>query len=210
VVSEESTEDAAEIAAAGDTPEVEEEPELDEEPDLAAVQEESEEEEEPKLDEVPDLAAVQEESEEEAEPAEPAEEPDEEEPVTAEEEEAEGEAEAKPKKPLHLPKSKPSDYGEETQTEQTDDELDEDEISSNVGSIIRYMDRLEPGKNYSKRQQDTRGGFYKTIRELTEYQQQNTNDRAISWHKVGDVWCPPNQETLNALIELLKVIISAM
>jgi hypothetical protein len=96
VVSEESTEDAAEIAAAGDTPEVEEEPELDEEPDLAAVQEESEEEAEPELDEEPDLAAVQEESEEEAEPTEePAEE---EELVTAEEdapeEEAGGEAEA--------------------------------------------------------------------------------------------------------------------
>jgi hypothetical protein len=99
---------------------------------------------------------------------------------------------------------------DDAQNEESSNELDEEDMPSSIDAIIRYMDRLEPGKNYHKRQQDSRGGCSDTRRKLGEYKKQNTDDIAVSWHKVGNLWCPPNQESLNALIELLKVIISAM
>jgi hypothetical protein len=97
---------------------------------------------------------------------------------------------------------------DDAQNEESSNELDEEDMPSSIDAIIRYMDRLEPEKEYYKRQQDNRGGCSKTRRKLREYKKQNTDDIAVSWHKVGNVWCPPRLQILKALIERLKIIIS--
>jgi hypothetical protein len=99
---------------------------------------------------------------------------------------------------------------DDAQNEQTSNELDEEDMPSSIDAIIRYMDRLEPEKEYYKRQQDSRSGCSKTRRRLREYKKENTNDIAVSWHKLGNVWCPPSLQILKALIERLKIIISEM
>jgi len=83
-------------------------------------------------------------------------------------------------------------------------DLAKEEGLTSLAGIIRYMDRLEPGQNYYKRQQDTRGGCSGTRGKLVKYAKTYPEDPAILHWVQTKKWGPPTQEALDNLIALIK------
>ena len=79
-----------------------------------------------------------------------------------------------------------------------------DDIPDSIDGIIRYMDDLEPNKDYFWNQQDSRGGCSKTRKKLRTFARKNPNHKAVAhWTKSGK-WAPPDHIVLDMLITLLK------
>lgn len=83
----------------------------------------------------------------------------------------------------------------------------EEELPTSIDAIIRYMDTIEPGANYHRLQQDSRGGCSGTRGKLRKFARKKPEHPAVRhWIETSN-WAPPNKETLNAMIDLLKTMI---
>ena len=87
------------------------------------------------------------------------------------------------------------------------------ETPKSVTAIVKYMDELEPTKKYYARQKDTRNECSKTRKKMRDFARTNPTHPAVAhWvesgkvQKIGD-WQPPDQETLNHMIALIKTMI---
>ncbi len=78
-----------------------------------------------------------------------------------------------------------------------------------ITAIIKFMDEVEPGKKYYKRQEDNKGECSNVRCRLRAYarKHENTGDIAVEhWQKTNH-WAPPTHEALVALIQLIKILI---
>jgi len=78
-----------------------------------------------------------------------------------------------------------------------------------ITAIIKFMDEVEPGKKYYKRQEDNRGECANIRCRLRAYarKHENTGDIAVEHWQKTELWAPPTHEALAALIELIKILI---
>jgi hypothetical protein len=86
-------------------------------------------------------------------------------------------------------------------------ELDEDGIPQKITEILVLMDKLDEGKNYSKR----REGVAKKIRvKLRAFARKNGNENhpAVKHWLLTKDWQPPNVNTLSALMVLIRDMIN--
>ncbi len=77
---------------------------------------------------------------------------------------------------------------------------------NSITAIIKFMDKIEPGQNYYKKQQDKRGECSNMRGKLRAYAKKKENDGDIAvahWQRTSN-WAPPNHEALVALIDLIK------
>lgn len=77
-----------------------------------------------------------------------------------------------------------------------------------IDSIIKLMDKLEPGYNFYDRQVDGRGGCAimrgKLRKHATKVKKEQRKDIAVQhWIDTKD-WCPPNKDALLAIIFRIK------
>lgn len=77
---------------------------------------------------------------------------------------------------------------------------------SSIDAILRYMDRLEPGKHYFDRQKDSRGGCSKTRKKLRTFAEKNPSHQAVAHWVATSSWVPPNEGSLHAIVVLLKTL----
>jgi hypothetical protein len=80
-------------------------------------------------------------------------------------------------------------------------------MPESITSLIHYMDKLEPQQNYFKRQQDSRGECSKTRGKLRKFARAKPNHYAVAHWVKSKKWQPPNQETLDHMITLIKTMI---
>jgi len=80
-------------------------------------------------------------------------------------------------------------------------------MPDSIDAIIRYMDRIEPGKSYFRRQADSRDGCSKTRKKLRAHADKHPTDPAIAFWKQSGDWKPPDQGSLDAIVALLKTMI---
>ena len=84
--------------------------------------------------------------------------------------------------------------------------LEKEKLGS-ITNIIKYMDKLEPDKNYFGRQVDGRGECSRTRLKLRNHARKHPDDPATShWCQTGK-WEPPNQDVLDNLMALIKTMI---
>ena len=83
----------------------------------------------------------------------------------------------------------------------------EDALPDSIDGIIRYMDKLEPKKNYFDRQKDLKGRCSRTRGKLIKWAKMNPNDPAVAHYTETKEWAPPNQDVLDDMVALLKTLI---
>ena len=83
-----------------------------------------------------------------------------------------------------------------------------DPLPGSITEIIHYMDELEPDEHYYARQADSRGECSRTRRKLRKFAKQNPGHPATEHWIETNKWQPPDEKTLNALIELIKTMIN--
>jgi hypothetical protein len=80
-------------------------------------------------------------------------------------------------------------------------------LPKSIDAIIRFMDRIEPGNNYFKRQQDSRAGCSGTRGKLRKFARRNPSHPAVVHWVEREKWEPPDPKSLMALMELIKKMI---
>ena len=71
-------------------------------------------------------------------------------------------------------------------------------MPSSVSDVIRLMDKLQPNRQYYKRQQDSRGECSKIRGKLRKYANANKHKMGVSHWIQTNKWKPPDEETLRA------------
>ena len=84
---------------------------------------------------------------------------------------------------------------------------DDNGLPKTLEDIIKHMDELEPDKNYYERQADARNKCSKTQKKLRDFANKNPDHEAIRHWVDTKKWQPPDEETLTALMELIKTMI---
>ena len=92
--------------------------------------------------------------------------------------------------------------------EEYESDRDEEDLPTSIEGIIRYMDSIEPGQKYFRRQADSRNGCSKTRKKLRRHAKQFPDDPAVSFYVSTQKWAPPDRDSLDAIVELLKDIIN--
>lgn len=82
-----------------------------------------------------------------------------------------------------------------------------DPLPKTFDDIIRYMDQVEPDKNYYERQEDSRGQASKTRGKVRKFARENPDHPAVRHWIQTSKWQPPDQESLFALMDLIKTMI---
>jgi len=82
-----------------------------------------------------------------------------------------------------------------------------DPMPKSITAIIHYMDELEPDEDYYRRQADNRGECSKIRKKLRKFAKKNPSHPAIKYYVETKDWQPPDEATLNALIDLIKTMI---
>jgi len=101
-----------------------------------------------------------------------------------------------------------SSHPSEEQDSQGDSVPVPDPMPESITEIIHYMDELEPDKHYYARQADSRGECSKTRKKLRNFAKNNPDHLATKHWLESKNWQPPDQEALNALIDLIKTMIN--
>ena len=83
----------------------------------------------------------------------------------------------------------------------------ERDMPDSIDAIIRYMDRIEPGKGYFQKQADNRDGCSKTRKKLRSFADKNPTHPGVAFWVNTSKWAPPNQTALDACVALLKTMI---
>jgi hypothetical protein len=96
-------------------------------------------------------------------------------------------------------------------TQQQQQQINTNSLPDSIDEIIRYMDKNYPAKpgyhSYFVSQQDSREGCSKTRKKLRDYARKNPQDPAISHYVRNNKWNPPDQATLDLMVNLLKRMI---
>lgn len=111
----------------------------------------------------------------------------------------------------HLQKKKVDRPFQEQQQEKEQEQSVTAQLPKSIDAIIRYMDKIYPAKpgyhSFYVSQQDSRAGCSKTRKKLRDFARKYPQDPAISHYVLDGKWDPPNQATLDLMVNLLKTMI---
>jgi len=80
-------------------------------------------------------------------------------------------------------------------------------LPNSISDVIRLMDKLQPNRQYYKRQQDSRGECSKIRGKLRKYANANKDKLGVSHWIETNKWKPPDEEALSALMVIIRDMI---
>ena len=80
-------------------------------------------------------------------------------------------------------------------------------MPSSISDVIRLMNKLQPDRQYYTRQQDSRGECSKIRGKLRKYANAHKHKKGVSHWIQTNKWKPPDEETLSALMVIIRDMI---